>query len=198
MKNLPRLLAMGGILLIAILLAFPLRDAVYEAVIVPAAYVLWFLNLLYRSVSQSLWWTLVLLLVLWTLGRSLLPMGNLRERIRLKTRPVIGQVEGLSVWMERSGHGTYFKWLIANRLGRIAHEILRQRLGGRTRSYFDPLAGPDWTPDTPVQEYLESGLKGSFADQPLPRRFFSKPVQSPLDHKVDEVIEFLESQVGSQ
>jgi len=197
-KTLQRNLALTGIVIVALLLAFPLRDAVYETVIIPAAYVWWVVGLWYHSVHQSIWWIVALLIVLVTLARSLRSTGRIRERIRLKSRPVIGQVEGLSVWVKRTERGIYFKWLIANRLGKVAHEILLQRMGGKTRSFFDPLTGPDWTPDEPVQLYLESGLKGSFADYPQERRFFSKPPLTPLDHDVDDVIKFLESQVANQ
>lgn len=194
--NLRRSLALTGIVIIALLLAFPLRDAVYEMVIVPAAYVLWLLGLLYHAVHQSVWWGVALLLVLAILARSLRSSGRTRERVRIKSRPVVGQVENLSHWVKRTERGIYFKWLIANRLGKIAHEILLQRLGGRTRSYFDPLTGPDWTPDASVQQYLEAGLRGSFADYPQRRWFFSKPVPTPFDRDVKEVLEYLESQTS--
>ena len=196
--NLRRGLALSGIVAISILLAFPLREAVYEAVIVPAAYVLWVLGLWYHALSESLWWFIALFVVLVILARSLRPTGRIGERIRLKSRPVIGQVEGLSVWVKRTGRGTYFKWLIANRRGKIAHEILLQRMGGGKRSFFDPLTGPDWTPDASVQGYLETGLSGSFADYPQRRWLFSKPVPTPLDHDMGEVLDFLELQAGNQ
>ncbi len=200
--NIRRVLAMIGIAVIALLLAFPLRETVYESVIIPIAYAWWVLGLLYHSVHQSIWWGVALLVVLVSLSRSLRPTGKTIERIRLKPRPVIGQVEGLTGWMKRTDRGIYFKWLVANRLGKIAHELILQRTGGKTRSFFDPLTGPDWTPDEPVQLYLETGLKGSFADYPQERRFFlrlrPKPVSTPLDHDVNDVIKYLESQVSNQ
>lgn len=196
--NLRRNIALAGIFVIALLLAFPLRKAVYETIIVPVAYALWVLGLFYRSVDQFIWWLIALFIVLVILLRSLRMTGRIREGRQSKNKPVFGQVEGLSIWMKRTGRGTYFKWLIANRLGKIAHEILLQRMGGKPRSFFDPLAGPDWTPEADVQAYLESGLKGSFADYPQRRRFFSKPAPTPLDRDVNDVIEFLESQVGNQ
>ena len=196
--SLRRGFALAGIVIIALLLAFPLRSAVYELVIIPAAYVWWVVSLAYHSVQQSVWWIVALVIVLVFLARSLRPAGSLRKRIRLKRRPVVGQVEALSAWVRRMERGIYFKWLIANRLGKIAHEILAQRMGGISRSFFDPLTGPEWMPDPSVQIYLESGLKGSFADYPLRRRLFSKPAQTPLDHDVTEVIRYLESQLGDQ
>lgn len=196
--NLRRTLAWIGIIVIALVLAFPLSDAVYETFIVPAAYMLWLLGLLYHSVHQSVWWGLALFIVLVILARSLRPTGRIRERVHPRSRPVIGQVESLSHWVKRTDRGIYFKWLIANRLGKIAHEILSQRLGGITRSYFDPLTGPDWTPDSSIQQYLEAGLKGSFADYPQKRWYFSKPVSGPLNRNMKDVLEYLESQTGDR
>ena len=176
-----RILAMVGILGIAVLLAFPLRDAVYRMIIVPLAYVFWVLELVYHSVHQALWWTVALLFVLVVLSRSLLPQFKVRERIRLKTKPVVGQVESLADWIAKTERGTYFKWLIANRLGKIANQILENRSTGKQRSFFDPLTGPDWMPDSRVQSYLESGLHGSFADYPQKQRPFSPPIAHPAN-----------------
>ena len=198
MRNTQRTIAMIGILLIAILLAFPLRDSVYALVIIPVSYVLWVLSLIYHSVDQVLWWIVLLVAVLAIISRSLLPKVKLVERHTLKTRPIVGQVESLSLWMKKARHGIYFKWLIANRLGKIAHQILIQRMSGKPRSFFDPLTGPDWTPDSAVQSYLEAGLHGSFADYPQNRKYFSQPVSTPMDHDMNEVIEYLESQVSDQ
>lgn len=193
-----RIVALTGILAVSILLAFPLRDAMYEMVIVPAAYVWWLLGLLYRAVDQSFWWVIALALVLIALARTLLPAGGMRNRIRLKPRPVVGQVENLSGWVKRTERGIYFKWLVANRLGRIAHEILARRLGVQSRAFFDPLEGPDWSPRPSVRAYLETGLGGSFADYPQNNVPFSRPAPTPLDHDVSEVIAYLESQTGAK
>lgn len=190
-----RVLAMIGILMIAALLAFPLRDAVYEAVIIPIAYVLWALGLIYHSVHQLIWWFLVLLVVLIILSRSLVPKKPLSGPTRLKSKPPTGPVESLATWMKKAERGTYFKWLLANRLGKIAHQILSHRDTSKNRSVFDPLTGADWNPHAALQAYLESGLHGSFTDYPRPRRFFSQPVRTPLDQDVREVIDFLEIQV---
>jgi len=190
-----RVLALVGIFGIAALLAFPLRTILYETVVVPVAYVLWVLGLIYHSVHQSIWWIVILVVVLMVLSRSLLPGFKPVTEILIRTKPVTGQVEELAAWMKRSQRGTYFKWLIANRLGKIAHQILSQRETGKQRSFFDPLAGADWNPDQNIKSYLESGLHKSFADFSQPNKFFPRPVLTPLDHDVNEVVEFLEVQV---
>ena len=50
------LLALLGMLVIAGLLAFPLRDVVEQLIVLPAAYLIWLLGLLYRAVDQRIWW----------------------------------------------------------------------------------------------------------------------------------------------
>jgi hypothetical protein len=193
-----RTLAMIGILIIAILLAFPLRGAVYEVIIIPLAFVLWALGLAYHSVPQALWWIGVLLIVLVILSRSLASPSRTRARMPLKTKPIVGKVESLSVWMKKSERGTYFKWLVANRLGKIAYAILSQRETGKQRSFFDPLTGSDWNPNVDVHSYLEAGLHGSFTNYPRSNKLFSRSAPTPLDLDVKEAVEFLESQIGNQ
>ena len=138
-----RILALVGIIAVAVLLAFPLRNAIYEAVIIPAAYLLWVLGLVYHSVHQSLWWIVVVVIVLFIVSRSMLPETKPIGDRPVNTKPVVGQVESLAVWVKKSERSTYFKWLLANRLGRIAYQILAQREAGK-RSVFAPLTGADW------------------------------------------------------
>ncbi len=88
----------------------------------------------------------------------------------------------------------YFKWLIANRLGKLAYQILLQREHGKPRSVFAPLTSEGWEAAPEVQQYLEKGLHGSFADYPNSRwDTFTKPEKTPLDYDVVDVIEFLEA-----
>lgn len=190
-----RWLAMAGVVVIATLLAFPLRAAVHEAVVVPVVYLLWVLGLLYRSFSQGLWWVILVVLVLLMLAKSLAPQLRPREKAPPSSKPALGQVQTLAGWLNQSGNGIYFKWLVANRLGKLAYQILLQRGSGKPRSVFDPLTGPDWHPGPALQDYLDSGLHRSFADFPNPRRFLAAPVKTPLDLEVGNAVGFLESQI---
>lgn len=190
-----RWLALAGMVLVAVLLAFPLREMVHEAIVVPVAYILWTLGLFYRSQSQGIWWIILIVLVLLVLIRSLAPPLRPPGRVVPRPKPARGQVEDLAGWLDRSGQGTYFKWLVANRLGKLAFQILVQRESGKPRSVFEPLAGPDWDPGPELQTYLQSGLHRSFADFPHPRRFFATPTKTPLDLNVEEAVDFLESQI---
>lgn len=192
-----RWLILSGILIVAGILAFPMREIIYEMVVIPAAFIIWNLNLLYRSLSQGFWWWLVIFVVLFMLAFSLVPRPTFRSRVQIKPRLYVGQVEALAVWLRKAERGIYFKWLIANRLGKLAYQILLQRENGRPRSVFAPLLGTDWEPTKELQTYLETGLHGSFADFPNARRRFGarQQTQTPLDLNIVEAVEFLESQV---
>jgi hypothetical protein len=186
-----------GLLVIAALLAFPLRDTIYDAVIVPIAFLSWGFGLMYQSLSQSIWWWAVVAIVLFMLLLSLLPPRRAAPRRETKSKPRVGQVEELATWMGRVKGGTYFKWLVANRLGKLAYQILLHRENGRPRSVFSPLVGADWEPSKELQTYLEIGLHGSFADFPHSGSRFATLPKTPLDYEVRDAVEFLESQLES-
>lgn len=197
MTPVQRGLILAGIILIAALLAFPLRETIYEMIVIPAAYIAWNFDLLYRSFSQGTWWAVIVFIVLFFLIFSLLPQPRFRRRAEQKVRQSQGQVERMATWLGKAEKGVYFKWLIANRLGKLAYQILIQRESGRPRSIFAPLVGVDWEPGKELQHYLETGLHGSFADFPNAGRF-SPHQPTPLDLNVTEAVDFLEAQVESR
>lgn len=192
-----RLFAVLGILVIAALLAFPLREMVYQMVVVPLAYLGWLLNLFYLSVSQGIWWLVVVVVALFAIGRSLLPEINLGRKLVIYKKTERGSVETLSAALAKRDRGIYFKWLVANRLGKLAYQILTQHEHGKPRSVFAPLSAAGWDAPPEVQEYLEKGLRGSFAEFPgVGWNSFAAPAKTPLDQDVKTVIEFLESKTA--
>lgn len=190
-----RLLILIAALVVAGLLAFPLRQMIYESIVVPTAFILWNLGLLYRSFSQGIWWAAIVVIVVFMLLFSLIPQVRFRPQVEPRQKPPVGQVEDLAAALGKAERGIYFKWLIANRLGKLAYQILLQRESGRPRLIFAPLIGMDWEPRQELQTYLETGLHGSFADFPNTNRLFGTPPKTPLDLDVAEAVEFLESQV---
>jgi hypothetical protein len=190
-----RLLVLIGALIVAGLLAFPLRQMIYESIVVPAAFIAWNLNLLYRSFPQGVWWAAIFIIVLFMLLFSLIPQPKFRRQREANRKPPVGQVEDLATSLGKAERGIYFKWLIANRLGKLAYQILLHRESGRPRSVFAPLVGMDWEPGKELQSYLETGLHGSFADYPQVNRTLGTPQKTPLDLDIVEAVEFLESQV---
>jgi len=195
MTPLRRRLILAGVLIIAALLAFPLRETIYETIVVPIAYIAWYVGLLYRSLSQGIVWWVVVAIVLLMIAFSLVPETQFRGRERPKPRPAVGPVENLAISMRRADEGVYFRWLVANRLGKLAYQILLHRESGRPRSVFAPLRGQDWKPSLELQKYLETGLHGSFVDFPYAKRPVAAAPRTPLDQNVMESVEFLESHV---
>ena len=195
MTRLRRRLILAGVLIVAALLAFPLRETIYETIVVPLAYIAWYVGLLYRSLSQGIWWWILIAIVLLMLAFSLVPETQFRGRERAKSKPVQGPVENLTISMRRADQGVYFRWLIANRLGKLAYQILLHRESGRPRSVFAPLRGSDWEPSPEMQKYLETGLHGSFVDFPYAKRPLAASHKISLDLNVVESVEFLESHV---
>jgi hypothetical protein len=190
-----RWLILAAALIIAGVLAFPLRETIYQAVVVPVAFIAWSLNLFYRSLPQAIWWWLIIFIVFLMFVFSLVPRTSFRRKVEPKASPQSGQVEAMAVSLKKAQSGIYFRWLVANRLGKLAYQILLQRESGRPRSVFAPLLGPDWKPTSELQTYLETGLHGSFADFPNVKRLFRAAPKTPLDVDVVEAIEFLESQL---
>ena len=190
-----RALIVTGILALVVLLAFPMRQAVYEAVVIPVAYLIWALGLLYHALPQVDWWVAALVVVLYWFVKSLVPPARPPERERPSRGPLKGQAELLAEVLRKSEKGVYNKWLVANRLGKLAYQLLLQREYGKPRSQFAPLDGPDWNAPPRVTAYLQSGLQGSFADFPAGRNPFARPAQTPLDHDVKVVMDFLESKL---
>ena len=191
-----RWLVVAGILAGAALLAFPLRGAVNRLIVIPLAYLLYALQLLYLSLPQLIWWIALVFVVLIVLGSSLLIETKLPKRLIKPERFERGRVENLASAMKKSHKGTYFKWLVANVLGRLAYQILVQRDHGRPRSSFAPLEGDGWDPSSEVREYLEQGLHSSFTELPgYSWRRAIRPEPTVLDHDVAEVVEFLEGKI---
>lgn len=188
-----RALILAGILALSALLAFPLRNATYQMVIVPLAYILWLAGLFYHSLPQFLWWIIIVLLILFMFVKSILPEMEFSKRRDQPPTPPRGEVEQLATWMTKSETGPYNRWLVANRLGKLAFQILVQRETGKQRSVFAPLTGPGWNATPELTKYLQAGLQGSFADYPTRRSLLASPVKTPLEHDIREAVEFLET-----
>jgi hypothetical protein len=178
----------------ALLLAFPLRESFQRTVITPLAYVFWAIGVVYRITPQLLSWVLALVVVILLLIGSLIPESPRARRRRPESKPRRGQVEQLAQAISKAQEGRYFKWLVANRLGRLAYTILGQREGNANRSVFAPLVGADWQPAPRLQKYLETGLHGSFSDYPPPGRVMSAGSRA-LDPDIEEAVTFLEGQL---
>jgi uncharacterized membrane protein len=190
-----QVIAIVAALVTALVLAFALQDVIRETVIIPMAYLWWVLGLYYHSLPQIIIWVVLIVIVVFMLLGSLSTEYMRKGSVKSDTRPLQGPIESLAVSIEKARGGIYIKWQIAHRLGNLARDLLIQRGDRANVKDVGPLTGRDWHPSHPVDEYLEVGLNGSFADYPNPSWPFRRPQRTPLDLDINEATEFLEAQM---
>jgi hypothetical protein len=173
-----------------VIASFFLRNIILNTVILPLAYIWWILTLYYRAVPQLIVWGLFIVVVFISALRNISLKRSFLHTEKKRPEPIRGPVEKFSRMLNKASSGIYYKWLIANRLGNVARELLDQREGRHARG-LSALTGRDWQPPGHVSEYLESGLNGSFADFPQ-SNWWTRPESTPLDVEAKQVIEYLE------
>ena len=192
MKRRP-LFLFGVFFLIAAAMAYFMQDLIRSALFEPISYLWWGFNILYRSIAQLVYWILLMVGVTLMAFDSLYGKNRGEELVEEETNPTKGPLETIARQISRTEKGGYYKWLIANRLGKLARSILSLR-DGQTDIQNGPLEGRDWNPPDEVGKYLESGLTRTFADFPRQRRF-SRPLETPFDIDINQVIAYLETQM---
>ncbi len=190
-------IALVGIVIFGVILAFPMRDAVYQIIVIPLAYIFWVLGLYYHSYSQAIVWAIFIAITLVFLLGSLLG-GDRREKdAKLPEISFEGPVEDLSILLSKARKGIYYRWRVANRLSKLARDLLAQREGLEPKDVQqNHLTGRDWSPPSDVDMYFQSGLFDSFSSFPSPRWYlFKRADPTPLDLNVEEAVEYLEGQM---
>lgn len=175
----------GTVLIASAILAYLLRDVIYELVVVPLAYTLWLVELIYLAVPQLVKWVLLVALLFVGVVWKLIPDLPASPEPRGPRRSTEGRVELLAIGIHRSRTSNYFKWQVANRLGRLARRI------SETRALLDAAEGAS----EPIQGYLAAGLNQSFVDFPTPRTRFARRLPTPLDIDPAEIVGYLESRM---
>ena len=194
-----RLFIIPALIVAALLLAFPLQDAIRSIIIEPLLYLGWGIKVLYISVPQFWIWVGLLGIVFFILLTPFLEdLPKLRRRGKDEP-PLPGPIESMAETLKSSNEGIYFKWVAANRLGKIVRNWVayRDRLDKRWQA--DDLERIGWDAPAEVHKYLDVGLNGSFADYPRPRiPFIQKRAKTPLDIDPNEVLDFLEKEMESE
>jgi len=204
------------LVLAAGVIAFLLRDVVEVLIIRPAAYLFWFLGVIYRYIPQPILWAVFVIFMLYQfLGRMVVSIDFPGSRPG-RLRQIQGPVGDLANLIQRKDGGVYFKWKIARTLAQIASEMQELRLNLPTRK----LNFNGKTVNPQVRRYLEAGQSTSFSDYPISRArlpipglaamlgkvnlspFINLPVQSarptPFDGDIDPVIDYLESELENE
>ena len=189
------LLPLAGGLVIAGILAFFLQDVIRRDVVTPLAYLLWALELVYSIIPQIVLWILLVVgMFLITLSSlaNLLPAGR---RFEQSARPPKGPLESLAVGIANTREGLYYKWVIANRLGRLEREISGSRADQLRSDGIGGVETAKKSAPAAVRSYLNAGLNESFVDYPAPALPFRRRTPTPFDLDVGEAVEYLESKV---
>lgn len=185
------LLLPTGIIL-ASALAYFLRGWINDKVIVPFAYLWWRIGIYYHSISEDVWWISVIVI---TFVICLVALANISGDEQffnfgdLDSQSEQSPVEELMIWMIKLQRNAYHKWLVANRLGRLARLFLVQREAGNEHHWDGSLKSPVWDLPDAVESYLKSGLKRP------PSASEMLPLSSPLKLEPQQVVEYLESQM---
>lgn len=190
-----RVFILAGVLIVASVLAFALQDIVRLVLVIPLAYLWWALRLLLGVVPGVVLWGGMVTLIVIILFNSLTAGVKHPRTEKEKKRPQMGNVERLASAIEKTHEGVYMKWKLANRLGNLARDLLILRGDRDGKKDIGPLTGYDWQPSAPVDAYLDTGLRGSFADYPTSSWPFRRSQTTPLDSNVNDVVEFLEAQM---
>ncbi len=188
-----RRMLLAGMLAISLVLAFYLRDAVYASVIVPIAYLLWLGNYYYSAIPQIFLWAILLSVLFVTVLWNFLPAARVSQRKPIKRRSAEGQVEALAAWIRKSRKGNYFKWQLANRLGRIARRLADT--SGKQAGWGTGEGTGSSTGNEGVEKYLDAGINYSFVDFPGPKNRFHHPPPTNLDLDPKEAVDYLELQL---
>jgi hypothetical protein len=197
MKSRRGLLVAAG-LLVVLILAFFLQDVIDRVVVTPLAYLWWAIKLIYAELPQLYLWILLLAGLVFILIASLTKWVSISQKFEENSKPSRGPVEVLGGWIMNSREGNYYKWRIANRLGKLGCEV-DERLEGRGHlTGTEDLDGRGRLPSEAVQRYLRAGLDESFVDYPRSPLPFMRRKTTPFDLDIDEAVEFLESQMEAR
>jgi hypothetical protein len=104
-----------------------------------------------------------------------------------------GKIKPLAKLYSSSEKNYYFKWVIANRLARLSHDLLKKEENNNHRLRLNSINHSNFP--VPIKQYLIAGLDNSIMRY-IPRKFlFMKREKSPLDLDIDQILTYLESQL---
>jgi hypothetical protein len=205
-----RLLLAGLVLLLAIPITFVMRDVAREMIVVPLLYFLWLGRLLWQSLPQALLWILFLVLGLYVAAKSLSVERDRTRRggpVRGSAKDEVGYPGPVAVWARRvelARHREYYRWYLAQQLGRLAQEVLAYRARLALDQVEPPQVLREDRLDIPpkIRAYFEVGQRLTpprYVRFPRLSRLISRlrsPAEdSPLSLDPERVIRFLERQL---
>ena len=195
-----RLLAITLVALLAIPLALVLRDFVRDVFVVEFLRVLWAGRILFESLPQWPMWVLLLLVLVFIAAGSL---GRVTKPVQKEKEPEVahqGQVQALARWIRRTTQGTYFRWRLANYLGKLAWDVMAYRAHTTPQVLKQRQRAGRLDMPPVVQEYLQSTQAIDFVAPPsflsrLRARLGRGASFAAYDPALESVIQFLEAEL---
>jgi hypothetical protein len=194
-------LALASLALLLLgLLALIVSGAVREVIVVPLLFLLWLARLVYEAIPQLALWGVSLVIAALVAWRSLAT-----PRVALPEPPIApSQRAPVATWarmFRRAANDRYARWLLAQRLGQLALELLASQDERAARGRWQYLH--DDTRDIPpaVRAYLQAGTRMYRPPPAFWRRWWpwGERVESradPLDLDPAEVVRFLDERLG--
>ena len=194
-----RIFLLALLTIAALLLAFPLQKAVQDIIIQPMIYLVWGAGILYRSIPQFWIWVVMLAIIFFILLSPFLDDLPPIPKRHKKEPPEKGPIESMAESLAKADKGIYFRWSVANRIGKIMRDWIAYQERLEKRWQANDLARLEGQVSPEVYQYLDAGLNGSFADYPRPRLpFIQKRKPTPLDIDPNRVLETLENEMENE
>jgi hypothetical protein len=185
------------IVLISIMLAPLLWQALLFLVIEPAAYYWWRANRILGVIPQFIYWLFWVICFGIIAGVLILKSLQVEEKQPSIKKSDFGPVQSLAQSIALTERSHYFRWSIANKLARLTLKILTRTPSAENLIIrYSPvdLSALDWHPPENIQNYLFAGLDSSLSNIHRKSIFTSKkPVDSHLDTNLNHIIDYLET-----
>jgi hypothetical protein len=185
---------LGVLVVVAVLLAPFMQVMIEYLIIEPIAYYGWRLKRMSAIIPQEYYWLFIIASIAVVVFFSILRSIVLNQTEDQHQAPQKGQVEELANHIQRTQKSTYFKWMMANKLAKLAVNILSHQNANNGDEHRD-FSTVIWDPPQETKKYLETGLNSSFMEYHPKRRFFKRKRETPFDVDLNTIIDYLESEM---
>jgi hypothetical protein len=197
MKSRRYLLAILVTLIVA-LMAFLLQDVIHRFVVMPLAYLWWMVQTYVSVIPQVFLWILLLAIMVMMVITNMLSWISFARQFQQISKAAQSPLEILAHWISNPGKGNYYRWMVANRLGKLGVDLDVHLENRENEGLLDEVDGAGQMPSELVQRYLKAGLEESFVDYPLPPLPFLRRKVTPFDLDVEPVVKFLEAKMEAR
>jgi len=159
------------------------------------AQIWWRFSLFFGTVSQGIWWAILVTLLSAVAVRGLLAtIPTLRFSRRRQRSENRGPVAEIAYEVGLSRRKEYFKRSVAYRIARTARIILQEQ-DRWINSKAKQISGRDWNPPDDVQEYLEAGYSRGETQETRFGVRRRKRIPKALELSPDKAVTYLEEQM---